>query len=107
MSAASSPASSGILIRAGLILAFYGSPLILSALPWQWVFWIPSLCLAALFVANYVFLRNTPREAGLGDYETGDETGVKRRRAPSDLGVVVKKVFASPTMWTIALASMM
>src|SRR5205823_11503517 len=59
----------GILIRAGLILAFYGSPLILSVLPWQWVFFVPALCLGGLFAANFAFLRDTPREAGLADFD--------------------------------------
>ncbi|HJZ84536.1 MAG TPA: MFS transporter [Polyangia bacterium] len=96
----------GILIRAGLILAFYGSPLILSVLPWQWVFWVPALMLGGLFAANFVLLRNTPRDAGFGEYETGDETAAEKAE-PASLGFVLAKVFASPTVWTIAGASLM
>ncbi len=96
----------GILIRAGLLLAFSGSPLILASLPWQWVFWIPAMCITALFVASFFYVQNTPTDAGLPPLDTGDgaaddETG------PSGLRFVLTKVFANPTMWTIALASMM
>jgi OPA family glycerol-3-phosphate transporter-like MFS transporter len=96
----------GILIRAGLLLAFYGSPFILASLPWQWVFWIPGACIAVLVIASYVYVQNTPTDAGLEPLDTGD--GAHDEEAgPSGLSFVLKKVFANPTMWTIALASMM
>ncbi len=96
----------GILIRAGLLLAFSGSPLILATLPWQWVFWIPAACVSGLFVMNYLFVRDTPADAGFEKIDTGDGDS-DDGAGPSALGTVLKKVFASPTMWTIALASMM
>jgi OPA family glycerol-3-phosphate transporter-like MFS transporter len=96
----------GILIRAGLLLAFYGSPFILAYLPWQWVFWIPSACITALIIASYVYVQNTPTDAGLPALDTGDG-GADDHAGPSSLRVVLKKVFANPTMWTIALGSMM
>ncbi len=96
----------GILIRLGLILAFYGSPFIMSVLPWQWVFWIPAMMLIGLFVANLIILRNTPEEAGFTELETGDESA-EEKATPATLKTVLKKVFGNPTMWTIALASMM
>ena len=96
----------GILIRAGLLLAFYGSPLILASLPWQWVFWVPAACITALLLGSYFYVHNTPSDAGLDALDTGD--GAHDEEAgPSGLAFVVKKVFANPTMWTIALASMM
>jgi OPA family glycerol-3-phosphate transporter-like MFS transporter len=96
----------GILIRAGLLLAFYGSPFILASLPWQWVFWVPAASIAVLLVASFFYVRNTPTEAGLPHLDTGDGDH-DDHAGPSSLGVVLKKVFANPTMWTIALASMM
>ncbi len=96
----------GILIRAGLLLAFSGSPFILGALPWQWVFWIPAACIGVLIVLNYLFVRDTPKDAGFEPLDTGDGDH-DAAPGPSTLGVVLKKVFASRTMWTIALASMM
>lgn len=97
----------GILIRAGLLLAFAGSPFIASKLPWQWVFWIPSISIAVLFALNYLFVRDTPEQAGFETLDTGDGGADDGEPGPSALKDVLKKVFASSTMWTIALGSMM
>jgi len=96
----------GILIRLGLVLAFFGSPFILRWLPWQWVFWIPAALLLVLFGANYLVVRDTPADAGLPELDTGDEApGAPAGKAT--LGAVLRKVFASRVMWSIALCSMM
>ena len=96
----------GVLIRMGLLLAFQGVPLILLVLPWQYAFWIPGLCVVVLLFENLFFMYNTPKDAGLGDFETGDEVE-RDDDKPSSLKYVVQKVFASPVMWMIALGSMM
>ena len=96
----------GVLIRLGLLLAFQGVPLILLVLPWQYAFWIPGACVLVLFVINYFFMYNSPKDAGLGDFNTGDEVEGDESQ-PSSLTVVIKKVFASRVMWMIALGSMM
>jgi OPA family glycerol-3-phosphate transporter-like MFS transporter len=95
----------GVLIRLGLLLAFQGVPLILIGLPWQYAFWIPGGCVLLLFVVNYYFMYNTPDDAGLGKFETGDDTSDDD--APSSLKYVIGKVFASRVTWMIALGSMM
>jgi len=96
----------GVLIRLGLLLAFQGVPLILLVLPWQYAFWIPGACVLVLFVINYFFMYNSPKDAGLGDFNTGDEVEGDESQ-PSSLTFVIKKVFASRVMWMIALGSMM
>ena len=96
----------GVLIRLGLLLAFQGVPLILLVLPWQYAFWIPGACVLVLFVINYFFMYNSPKDAGLGDFNTGDEVEGDESQ-PSSLTFVIKKVFASRLMWMIALGSMM
>jgi MFS transporter, OPA family, glycerol-3-phosphate transporter len=96
----------GVLIRFGLLLAFQGVPLILLALPWQYGFWLPGLCVAILLLLNYRWMENSPADAGLGEFDTGDpveEAGDK----PASVKFVLKKVFASRITWMIALASMM
>ena len=97
----------GILIRAGLLLAFSGSPFILASLPWQWVFWVPAACIAVLIVLNWLFVRDTPKDAGFEALDTGDGGADDGEPGPSALRDVLRKVFASSTMWTIALSSMM
>ena len=96
----------GVLIRLGLLLAFQGVPLILLVLPWQYAFWIPGACVAVLLVINYFFMFNTPKDAGLEEFETGDEVDGEKDQ-PSSLKYVLAKVFASRVMWMIALGSMM
>jgi OPA family glycerol-3-phosphate transporter-like MFS transporter len=95
----------GVLIRLGLLLAFQGVPLILLVLPWQYAFWIPGACVVALLVINYFFMHDSPKDAGLGDFETGDE--VEDDSGTSSLQFVLRKVFASRVTWTIAVGSMM
>jgi len=95
----------GVLIRLGLLLAFQGVPMILKHYPWQYAFWIPGGCVAVFFLINAAFVKNSPREAGLGEFETGDiaDDG----EGPASLRYVLAKIFASRATWTIAVCSMM
>lgn len=95
----------GVLIRLGLLLAFQGVPLILLGLPWQYAFWIPGACVAVFFVVNALVMRDSPRDAGLGSFDTGDAQDQDDRPAP--LAEVVRRIFASRATWTLALGSMM
>ena len=96
----------GIMIQSGRTLAFAVGPLIAGALPWQWVFWVPAASLGVLFLLNSKLVENTPADAGLGELDTGDETAEEKASA-GGLAFVLKKVFASKTMWIIAASSMM
>jgi OPA family glycerol-3-phosphate transporter-like MFS transporter len=96
----------GVLIRLGLLLAFQGVPLILLFLPWQYGFWIPGAFVTLLLLLNYRWMENSPKDAGFGEFDTGDAVDDEGDK-PSSLGFVLKKVFASRVTWMIALASMM
>ena len=95
----------GVLIRFGLLLAFQGVPLIFLFFPWQYAFWIPGLCVAVFFLVNLKWMQNSPKDAGLGEFDTGDDAD------PTDVAPtipdILRKVFASRTMWIIAAGSMM
>lgn len=95
----------GVLIRFGLLLAFQGVPLIFLFLPWQYAFWIPGACVVVCLLVNLKWMENSPKDAGLGEFDTGDDTD-PTDAAPS-VREVLRKVFASRTMWTIAGGSMM
>ncbi|HEV2104129.1 MAG TPA: MFS transporter [Candidatus Eisenbacteria bacterium] len=95
----------GLLIRMGLLLAFQGVPLILLAFPWPYAFWIPAAGVAVFFGINLLFMRDSPRDAGLGEFETGDEAAGDDRPIP--LADVIRRIFGSRVTWTIALGSMM
>jgi OPA family glycerol-3-phosphate transporter-like MFS transporter len=94
----------GIMIQAGRLFAFYFSPFILRFLPWQYCFWIPAAILAIMFFVNLKLVANSPADVGF-EYHTGDET-MQEAATKATLGFVLRKVFASPAMWMIALSSM-
>jgi OPA family glycerol-3-phosphate transporter-like MFS transporter len=96
----------GVLIRFGLILAFSGAPLIVAYLPWQWAFWIPAAFVFLLFLGNLFFVVETPEDAGFEPRDTGDAT-LGDGGGKVSVMMVLKRVFTSPTMWMIAIASMM
>ncbi len=95
----------GAMIQGGRWLAFAMSPFILRFLPWQYCFWIPAGILVGMWFANRAWVENSPSDAGFPSLDTGDETA-EEQAAPASLGFVLKKVFARPTMWLIALSSM-
>jgi len=96
----------GVLIRLGLILAFVGTPLIIKYMPWYWAFWIPAIMVLVLLISNWLFVQDSPEKAGFGNLDTGDEALQDAGRTVSVFDIL-KKVFASRTMWAIAGASMM
>lgn len=96
----------GVLIRFGLILAFSGVPLILLRLPLAYAFWIPGALVGGMFVANYFLMQASPKDAGYGNLNTGEEASSDDEK-PAALGDVLKKVFGSRAIWMIALSSMM
>jgi OPA family glycerol-3-phosphate transporter-like MFS transporter len=96
----------GVLIRAGLLLAFQGVPLITSAFGLAWGFIVPAGFVAALFVGNLLFVASSPRDAGFEDMPTGDATD-STGEGPASLTYVLRKVFTNRVAWIIALGSMM
>jgi MFS transporter, OPA family, glycerol-3-phosphate transporter len=94
----------GIMIQSGRWFAFTGAPFILRKLPWYWGFWIPAAILIVMFVLNYILVASTPKDAGY-EFHTADETREEAAQ-PATLGFVLRKVFVSPSMWTLALSSM-
>ncbi len=104
----------GILISAGIFLAFQVGQLIVDNLhtttaldgtvvvsPPYWVFWIPSVFLFAFVVIDYFVVRDHPRQAGHRDFDTGDASSGESD-APDPLPVILKKVVTNPIVLTIA-----
>jgi OPA family glycerol-3-phosphate transporter-like MFS transporter len=94
----------GIMIQLGRLLAFFVGAQLLARYAWQSAFFVPSLALVALFILDYFLVADSPAKAGLGDYDTGDESAEDASK-PATLGFVLRKVFATPVAWVIAGAS--
>jgi OPA family glycerol-3-phosphate transporter-like MFS transporter len=105
----------GILISTGIFFAFQIGQFIVDLMhrttlpdgsvvisPPYWVFWIPSLLLFLFVVIDYLVVRDTPRDAGLGEIETGDASSGEGD-APDPVSVILKKVVTNPVVLTIGL----
>jgi OPA family glycerol-3-phosphate transporter-like MFS transporter len=95
----------GVLIRFGLILSFSGTPLLAQWLGWKWAFWGPAILTTIVFICTILFVKDTPKEAGYGDMDTGDGDVMTNEKVK--MSEVLSKVFASPVMWMIGAGSMM
>jgi OPA family glycerol-3-phosphate transporter-like MFS transporter len=83
----------GILISLGLYFAYDWCAAIAGweGVGTEWVFFIPSLILSAFFVIDAFWVRDTPADAGLSDFETGDASwGVTEK--PKTLGEQLRGV---------------
>lgn len=62
-----------------------------------WLFFLPALLLGACWVAMYLYLRDTPGEAGFPDFDTGEESvSHDGRRLPA--GTVFYKIITHPVL---------
>jgi OPA family glycerol-3-phosphate transporter-like MFS transporter len=92
----------GILISLGIYFAFDWGRLIADHAPIWWVFYVPAIILAVLFVVDALLVRDTPGQAGHDDFDTADaSSGDDGPR----LGVfeVGKRMLTYPVILTIAL----
>lgn len=64
----------GILISLGIYFAFDVGAMILEGMGLAWVFFMPAILLAVFWVIDYLVVRNTPGDAGLKNFNTGDAT---------------------------------
>ena len=95
----------GIMISSGYFLALTVGGWILAYMPWYWVFLIPSLLLAMMFVVDLVLVKDRPSEAGFADFDTGDATSKDADRdKPVDFAYLVRRVFTNRIILTIIAA---
>ncbi len=72
------------------------------ALPWQWKFFLPATIVAVFTVLTYKFVRDTPKDVGLADFDTQDATSGDTE--PITLAYVARKIFTNPIALTVAAA---
>mgnify|MGYP001138015606 CR=1 FL=1 len=93
----------GSMIQSGRFLVFLllATPFVI-ALPWQWRFFIPAGIVALMAVFTFLVVRDSPQEAGLGDFDPQDATSGDTEKIT--LSYVVRRVFTNPVTITIAVA---
>ncbi len=91
----------GILISLGVYFAFDLGAMILEGMGLIWVFFMPALLLGLFWILDFFIVRNTPDEAGLVNFNTGDASSGDDGPA---LGAkaVFKLMLTNPIILTIA-----
>ncbi len=92
----------GSMIQSGRALIFFIGGILVTVLPWQWVFFVPSVVVAVMAFFTYKFVANGPEDCGfesldVQDASSGDTEAVSVK-------YVLKKVLTNPVTLTIALA---
>jgi OPA family glycerol-3-phosphate transporter-like MFS transporter len=94
----------GIMIQLGRLLPFAVGAQLLAHLSWTSVFLVPAACLLVLFVVDWFLIEDSPEKAGLGDYDTGDESPEEAAKVVRLRDVLIR-FFSQPVAWIIAGAS--
>ncbi len=92
----------GSMIQSGRFLIYVIGPIAVTVLPWQWVFFIPAGIMAIMAILTFLFVQDSPKNAGLEDFDTADASSGDTETV--DLKYLVKKVFTNPITVTIAVA---
>jgi MFS transporter, OPA family, glycerol-3-phosphate transporter len=75
---------------------------LVAALPWQWKFFLPSVAVLIFLVLTHLVVRDSPKDAGLGDFDPKDATSGDTEAIT--FRYVARKVFTNPVAITIAAA---
>jgi len=94
----------GIMIQIGRMLPFVIGAQLLAHLPWPWIFFVSAGALLVMFVIDYFLIEDSPAQAGLGEYDTGDESPEDAAKVVT-LTAVLIRFFSQPVAWIIAGAS--
>ena len=71
-------------------------------LPWQWKFFLPAIIASLFALLTFLFVRDTPKDAGLEEFDTRDATSGDTETIT--FSYVAKKIFTNPITITIAVA---
>ena len=67
------------------------------------VFTIPAFLLICWALIDMILLKDSPKEANFDDFDTADASSSDDENVEITMGLVLKKVFSNPIMYTIAL----
>jgi len=94
----------GIMISSGYFLAMTIGGWILAHLPWYMVFLIPSAAIFCMFLVDLFLVKDTPKDAGFENFNTGDATSHETDTAPLKFAELVRRVFTNPVILTLAVS---
>jgi OPA family glycerol-3-phosphate transporter-like MFS transporter len=92
----------GAMIQGGRALIFAVGPLLIVYFRWQWVFFVPSVLVAIMAWVTYLNVRDLPEDCGLAPLDVQDASSGDT--GPVTTAYVLKKVYTSPVLMTIAVA---
>ncbi len=94
----------GIMISSGYLLAISFGGYLLGRFPQHWyiVFLAPSIAIFTMFLIDLLLVRDTPKDAGFQNFNTGDASAGDD--TPVDFSYVVNKILSDPIILTIAAA---
>jgi OPA family glycerol-3-phosphate transporter-like MFS transporter len=95
----------GIMISSGYFLALTVGGWILAHFPWYCVFLVPSAAVAGMLAVDWFLIRDTPKDAGLAEINTGDATSAHADKdKPVDLAYLITHVFQNKVILTLTAA---
>ncbi len=92
----------GSMIQSGRALILSIGGFLVTVLPWQWVFFVPSALIAVMVFFTYKVVKNGPEDCGMKTLDTQDASSGDTEKVT--FGYVLKKVFTNPITLTIAFA---
>jgi OPA family glycerol-3-phosphate transporter-like MFS transporter len=75
------------------VYALMTVPLVV-ALPWQWKFFLPAMIVSVFVLLTFLFVRDTPADAGLPEFDPQDATSGDTEKIT--FSYVAKKIFTNP-----------
>lgn len=92
----------GAMIQSGRALIFFVGGIIVTVLPWQWVFFVPAMIVGVMAFLTYRYVRNDPEECGFPPFDVQDASSGDTEKVC--FRYVFRKVFTNPVTLTIAFA---
>jgi len=92
----------GSMIQGGRALIFFVGGILVTLLPWQWVFFVPAGIVLFMAILTYYFVQNSPEDCNLPELDVQDASSGDTE--PVNVRYVLKKVLTNPITLTIACA---
>jgi len=88
----------GSMIQMGRTLIFLVGPLLVLFLPWQWLFFVPSMIVAVMAGLTYLSVQDSPEKCGF------PSVGKTKQSEKVSVHAIIRKVFTNPVTLSIAMA---